>query len=644
MKIFRWSLLWLILFWACQQGYSQYIDVKTAEPSLKKKYQKAVTFYQTGQNEKAISEFKKLLDKNSDFIDAALMLGSVYYDLRNFDQAEIYFQKVLMLNPKYNQKVYYTLALTNYQNRHFQQAAENLKIFIDLNFGNPELLNRAKLLYPTYHFADSASRTPVEIEPVQVPGINSEFNEFLPSLTADGRTMVFTRLAADHQEDLLISYRGENDLWSTPVPIDELNTAMNEGAPAISGDGNTLVFVSCHRPEGLGGCDLYVSYRRNNHWTAAVNLGERINTPAFESQPCLADNGNILFFCSDRIGGIGGRDIWMAVRGKKNEWTKPVNLGSPVNTAGNEECPFLHQDGRTLYFSSNGHIGMGGMDLFLSRNEKNKIWSQPVNLGYPINTPLDESSFVAFYDGKKALMASDRLFQNEKDPQKIKKINLDIFELTIPEIVKPVPSCYIRFNVVDAKDHHPLAATIELFRIEDKKLIVSEILGASGQKTFSLPGGGIFAINISHPGYQLLSEQFDCTANSRFNPSYKIWAMKPIGQEEERVVLKNIFFSSGSTELQPESFFELDHIVKILKTDINSKIHILGHTDNIGSEETNELLSGRRAESVAAYLISGGIEKSRITSEGRGEKEPVADNSTEEGRRQNRRTEFLIKH
>ncbi|MEO6191152.1 MAG: tetratricopeptide repeat protein, partial [Saprospiraceae bacterium] len=374
----------------------RYLDLKTVSSSLKKSYQKSLILYQSNQFAKAQKSIEKILKKEPRFIEANLILASIHFDEKNYDEAEKYFEKVLVLNHEYSPKVYYTLAITNYNNRHYNLASKNINEFLIREKSNEELLSRARTKRITYQFADSATQHPVTFHPTAVQGINSDYSEYLPSLTADGRTMVFTRKILNDNEDLFISYKSDDGQWSEPESITEINTFLNEGAPAISPDGNTLVFASCDRRESFGGCDLYISHKVNNKWTTSSNLSDKVNTTAYESQPCFADNGNILLFCSNRVGGYGGKDIWMTVKNKSNGWIKPFNLGSEINTILNEECPFMHQDGKTLYFSSDGHPGMGGKDIFYSRLIKNYIWSPCMNIGYPLNSPLDESSFVAY--------------------------------------------------------------------------------------------------------------------------------------------------------------------------------------------------------------------------------------------------------
>ncbi len=634
-------LLMMVVIEACIQA-QPYVDLKSASSSLKKSYQKALKLYQTNNYTEAIDAFQKIIKKNAHFIDANLMLGSIHYDQGNFIQAEAYFQKVVELNPVYLNKIYYTLALTNYENFHFDSAYHNILRYLSREKDNQELILKSQKLAKTFRFADSCYKHPSTFEPIPIQEVNSDFSEYLPSLTADGNTMVFTRKINNDNEDLFISYRATNGSWSNPQSLDDINTLHNEGSPSISPDGQSLIFVSCDRPNSFGGCDLYLSNYHQGHWSIPVNMGDVINTPAYETQPCLTDNGKVLIFTSNRVGGYGGLDLWMTTKNSKNHWTNPVNLGNKVNSTGNEQCPFLHQDGKTLFFNSDGHLGIGQQDLFYCKLVGNKnIWSEPVNLGYPINTPKKESSLIVTYDGHKAIMASDRSFMKEQNQKKLKYINIDLYEFELPEFLRPKKSCYISFEVLDNQSNKHIPAHIELLGINNNQIFYNGLIKEGRNNLISLPGSVDYAINISHPGYILISDQFKCETGTPFNPEKKIWYLQAI-ESDKSFILRNVFFNTNSYLLLPESEFELNHLVELLQNNNLYHILITGHTDNIGADQENIALSQKRAKAVENYLIQKGVDASRISSQGLGEAKPIATNDTEEGRQQNRRTEFTL--
>lgn len=229
------------------------------------------------------------------------------------------------------------------------------------------------------------------------PSINSTDHEYLPSLTADGRTLVFTRRIMG-QEDLFESTRRDTG-WTKAVPLTEINTRDNEGAHCISADGNLLLFTACNRTSGLGSCDIFYSQKIDGRWRAPGGIGKPINSEFWESQPSLSADGRTLFFASDRPGGYGGSDIWVSYLDASNRWTNPVNLGNTVNTTGSDQSPFLHPDGVTLYFSSDGHPGMGGTDLYFTRWDGKK-WSTPVNLDSRSTPPATRAALSSAWTEK----------------------------------------------------------------------------------------------------------------------------------------------------------------------------------------------------------------------------------------------------
>ncbi|MCC6817157.1 MAG: PD40 domain-containing protein [Saprospiraceae bacterium] len=639
----RLKALVFFIFGFIFSGHTQVVNFKNANNSQKKSYQKALQLYRSDQYEKAKISFEKLIKKYPEFIDAQLMLGSIYFDLKEAQKAEIYFNKVLALDKDYNPKVYYTLSLCNYYTQKYDQAYSNLKEFLSREKINHDLIEKGKKNLITFRFADSATRHPVENISYPLANLNSSNSEYLPSLTADGRTIVFTRKINDYNEDLFISYLNDQNQWETPQPIKDLNTTYNEGAPALTPDGNTLVFVSCDRKESYGGCDLFISHKTENGWSAAANFGNKINSPAYETQPCFADNGRVLLFTSNRVGGYGGRDIWMTLKNANNTWITPFNLGPDINTTGDEECPFLHQDGITLFFSSDGHPGMGKKDIFMSKMKTFTTWTIPQNIGYPINSPLDESSFVAYSNGKKALMASDKSFVGIYKSEDLKKLNLDLYEFDIPNFVQPTLSCFLKFKVVDSKTKNPISANVAIYRVKDKKVFFSDQLNATGIKQISLPGDDEYFINITHPNYYLYSDNFQCNSNGRFNILTQEYNLISAQITEVPIVLKNVLFEVNSADLKEESYFELTKLLSFLKEKKDYNVQIIGHTDNQGSHETNLILSGKRADRVLNYLVQNGIAKERITSIGKGETESVSSNDSERGRSLNRRTEFILK-
>jgi outer membrane protein OmpA-like peptidoglycan-associated protein len=633
-------LFWLYSLYAPLYAQTAALHLKDAPSRLKSQYSKALKLYQTNRYEEAVTAFSKITRKNDGFVDAHLMLGSLYFEKKDFSLAEKSFQKVILLDSAFNPKVYYTLALCQYRILHFEEARKNLEQFLSRESSNQDLISKANKLMPAYRFADSASRRPWPLKLMKPENINSAVSEYLPSLTADGNTMVFTRRVGVRNEDIYISYKDGQGVWSTPVPLEEVNSEFNEGAPAISADGNTLLFASCDRRESFGGCDLYMSRKTAKGWSRPVNMGDKINTPAYESQPCLADNGRLLLFVSNRLGTLGGLDIWYSRRSEDNSWTVPKNLGAPVNSSGNEECPFLHPNGIHLFYSSDGHTGMGENDIFYSKKNDKGQWSEPVNLGFPINGILDESSFITDFTGEWAFMASDRSdFSSAESMQQT-----DLFVFRIPELIRPDAAEFLELTILDEQSKKPVPGQVRIYRLENRKILLSGTADAQGRLLASLPGSGAYAAHIAGENYLPHTEHINTgsTPGSYLNPRKLTILLQPILASHKPVILRNVFFEFASASLKEESLVDLDQLSAWLTQHPEIRIRITGHTDSTGDAAYNLSLSEDRAKSVTDYLVSKGIAPSRLMYEGKGAEEPLESNSTEAGRQKNRRTEFVI--
>lgn len=621
---------------------SQSINYKSAPKDLQKKYSKAVQLYQQNQNDRAKEGFQKLIKKNPNFIDPNIMLGSIYFDLGEFSTAENYFQKAIKLDSNYQIKIYYTIALCQYKNYKFGEAYRNLQYYLTKEELNKDLILKAQLLIPNFRFADSAYKNPLEIKLKPFLALNTELSEYLPSITADGKTIVFTRKVSMRNEDLFISYKDESENWSDPKPLDDINSLYNEGAPAISPDGNTLIFTSCDRPESLGGCDLFISYFKEGIWTRPANLGHQVNTSAYESQPCISDNGNLLIFTSNRQGTLGGMDLWESRFVVDKGWSKPKNLGNKINTVGHESCPFIHPNGITLFFSSTGHPGMGVNDIFYSERIQRENWTSPKNMGFPINTTQDESSFITDFTGTTAYIATDRKENLLEGTQQ----HLDFYSFSIPENLRPKPSEYLELIVKNGSTNLGMMADVNIYNLTSSQMFYKNMTDPSGRLLVTLPVQERFALQINQKNFITHFEHVNTSENpgSYLNPRKLIISLYPVQKSNTTVILKNVFFEFSSDELKSESHYELNLLSDWLSKNEKIRIKITGHTDNVGETNFNKNLSLSRAIAVRNYLLTKGIHESRMITEGKGEEAPIKSNETAEGRQQNRRTEFEIIH
>lgn len=617
------------------------IYLADAPLKLKNQYSSALQFYQIQDFERSIQSFQKIISKYPRFIDAHLILGSVYFDLKKFDLAESYYQKAIALDSHYQEKVFYTIGLCQYQNMKFEMAKQNINYFLKFSNQPKELISKATMLLPSIYFSDSSFKQALPIQFIALSKLNSSKSEYLPTLSGDAKTMVFVRRINPHNEDLYISTQDISGQWSLAEPLEMLNTNFNEGAPSLSSDGKTLIFVSCDRPDSYGGCDLYISRLTNNGWTRPFNLGDRINSPAYDSQPCLAENGRELYFVSNRKGSLGQYDIWFSRFEDSGAWSKPINLGPSINTSSNEETPFMHPNGERLYFSSDGHTGMGASDIFYSDRTGSKKWSTPINLGYPINSIHDDASFIVDFAGKEAYFASDR------NPVNLTESigQIDIYKFSLPESLAPQSADYISLQIVDKSTGKGLSASVKVSNLNlDQNHDLNSESDQNGKLFFSLKGKNQYAIFINKNQYLPHTEHINTNdkPGSYQNPREIKIELNKLGSDSPPVCLKNIFFEFNSSELKQTSEFELIKLFEFLNENKTIKIKIIGHTDSIGDDHFNLQLSESRARTVVQFLIQKGINSSRLEYVGMGEKKPLAANDTEIGRQLNRRTEFQI--
>lgn len=583
----------------------------------------------------ALKHLREALAIDPKFVDVYLSRAGIYAELKNYTASVNDFETGLKMDSVYS-KTYllpYSISLAGIGK--FDKALATVNEFLATPNLNQQSIKAGNYRKSTYTFAiDYEKKHPVKnyiFSPVNLgDSINTKDLEYFPSLTIDGSKMIFTRRVANdedfYESDLV------NGKWNKAQPLGgKVNTNLNEGAQNISQDGQFLVFTGCNYPEGQGSCDLYFSIKTKNGWSEPQNLGPVVNTDFWESSPSLSPDKRDLYFASSMPGGFGGRDIWVTHRLSGNKWSRPENLGEAVNTSGDESCPFIHADNETLYFNSNGHPGYGMTDLFFSKKINDSSWTQAENLGYPINNIDDQGSLIVAADGKTAYYASDGSDSRG---------GLDIYSFQLREDIRPLKTSWVKGKVYDKKTLQGLPSSVELTDIANNKIVSKIQTDEDGNYLVTLPIGKDYAFNVNRKGYLFYSDNFSLIKNSDSVFTVNI-PLQPI-EKGASIVLKNIFFETGKFQLQNESKSELDKLVFLLNENPSIKIQIDGHTDNVGQENDNLLLSTNRAKSVVAYITSKGINPQRLFYKGFGSTKPVADNSTDSGKALNRRTELSI--
>lgn len=605
-------------------------------------YERALKDYSLRNYDQALQSIQKAFAIDEQFTKAYLFGGDIAMDLENDSLAIDYYQKAIAIEPDFYPPAHYILGNLYYQNGMYAAAYERFKHYLtyDLPEKEQELTRKRRTDVAA---ALELKNNPVPFNPVNLSyRINTSNDEYVNAISADGSMLIFTvrsPVVDDFSRNILreefyVSYFEDSE-WLKARPMTFLSgNSESEGALALSYDNQYIFFTSCHQPDGYGSCDLYYSRKMGDDWLEPQNLGPIVNSARWESQPSLSSDGRTLYFASNRPGGFGGSDIWKTVLMDESRWSPPVNLGETINTPGDEMSPYMHADGKTLYFSSKGHSGLGGADLFMSRLQTGNSWSEPLNLGYPINTEADEINLIVDPDGLRAYISSDL-------PQG--KGGYDIYMFELHEAIKPMPVSYLKGIVRDANTLKPLKANIELTELVNGQIVVQSRSDAvNGEFITVLPVGSNYALNVNRKGYLFYSHHFALDSiTGFFNPVLLDIFLKPI-ESGQTAILKNVFFALDSYRLEEASRVELNRLVDFLAENPEIGLEISGHTDNTGLKAYNKVLSTNRAKAVFEFLINAGIDENRLSFVGKADEEPIDTNSTPEGRANNRRTEFKI--
>lgn len=665
--VFLFSLLFIV---SCSTAQEKYSTTNKKAIKLFEDGQKApnLTIDPTNNmpNYRAgIDYMNKALEKDPNFWEAHMFAGEYCEILGDYKNAIAHYEAALRINPNHSAtgSTYFYLANLQQAIGDYEKSIQNIDIFVRNRNANPDLVKQAYGIRENCEFAIKALKNPRSFNPINVgPGINTADPEYFPTITVDGKTILFTRRIDDprspvkEQEDFYVSQLNDRNMWGTAVPMPpNINTVLNEGAPTIAADGRSLIFVACsdqsgdnnygENRNGKGSCDMFYTKKLGSRWTDPVNLPGNVNTFSWESQPSLSADGKTLYFIRrvSKRGEMTDSDIFVSKLMDNGQWSTPVALPKHINTPLQEESVLIHPDGKTLYFASRGHVGMGGSDIYLTRMDEKGNWSNPENLGYPINTMYEENSLMVSPDGEIAFFASDREGGYGA---------LDIYYFEMPEEFRPTKTLYFEGIVYDVTDRKPVPGKFQLIDLKTgKEVIFSEADKLTGEFMVSLPVNREYALNVSYPGYTFFSQNFNMTSPEGLEAIHMDVPMVPITSDIP-TVLANVFFDLGKSTLRPESFVELDKLYDLLTKNPTIKIEIGGHTDTRGDDKDNLKLSNDRAKAVFDYIVTKGIDAKRMSYKGYGETKTVVsdaeiaklptDKDREAAHQSNRRTEYKI--
>ncbi|HVX52292.1 MAG TPA: OmpA family protein [Chitinophagaceae bacterium] len=613
-------------------------DLHTPNKKAQQAYDKAMLQLRDGLIKDAIPLLGKAIEYDPAFTDAYLSMAGVYGELKNYEKCVEYYDKARTVDSAYFK--YYTLpySINLAALGRFDSALTAVNHFLALPKLSETSIKAAQYRRQCYQFAiDYAQKHPVagtSFSPANMgDSINSSSSEYYPSFTIDDSTFVFTRRGEGGREDIIESKLLPDGKYNLAKLVDgSINTEPFKGAVNISQDGEWLIFAGDFPGKGDGDFDLFISYNTPQGWSEPVNMGYSINSEFWDSGPSLSPDKNTLYFSSNRPGGYGGSDIYVSHRRSNGTWTPAENMGPAINTKGNEQAPFIHADNQTLYFTSDGWPGYGGTDIYVSRKTGDSTWSTPENLGYPINTVENEGSLFVASDGLTAYYASDRADTRGE---------LDLYKFQLQPQVRPARTLYVQGYVTDAATGKYIPCSVELTDDSTSQPVTKLQTDETGFYFVTLPVGKDYTFTVNRKGYLFYSDVYRLKEKAADSTYIKNIQLQPVAVNET-LALKNIQFDLNSYQLKPVSLTELDKLLQLLTDNPTMHVQISGHTDNIGSDADNLVLSTNRAKAVADYLISKGIEPGRLTWKGYGATKPIADNNTEEGRAKNRRTEFTV--
>ena len=679
----RRIILFIILFGLNLSIYAQ-DKVEDCDFEVSKKsvnlYKKAVKELKKGNKTAGAKYFSEAILDSPDYLQAlwgqARLNKDIHNNYRKESLAIAAYMRIIEICPSYkNYYSYYYLGVMQYENKKYGDAYKYLEGFLaadddkirEKHFEDASDLSKyAKFYYEIYS-------NPVPFEPKKLNDVSSTDDEYLPSLSPDNAHIYFTRRSKSTSRSKLNTYSGsayieqfcianrksglEFDRGANmPEPF---NMQTNEGGATLSIDNKELFYTRCKiTKDKTLNCDICYSRIEDGEWSSIEVLSNNVNTrDSWESMPTVSSDGKIMYFVSDRPGGFGGYDIYRTTRDTSGKWTQAVNMGPAINTPGNEKSPFIHTDRETLYFSSSdrkdkttgewfaGHMGLGGYDIFYTRLSENNAWIKPKNIGYPINSKNNDLGFFVSTDGVNGFFASNKIGVKEvniyEQAQKAKD-PWNIYTFKLYEKAQPQKVLFVKGNLNDEEDNEQMNdAVIEVKNMKTKEVKKIKVDKETGDYAFAMIMKSDYTMVVKKKDYTYVSKYIS-KDDVRFDVPIKVDVQMQKVKVGKSYNLDDVYFSINSAELNNRSKNVIEGFYDFLIDNPNIIVEIQGHTDNVGNDKFNLILSRDRAKSVFEFLLEKGVPSNQITSKGYGESKPVATNNTEEGRAKNRRTVFVI--
>ncbi len=613
----------------------------------RKLYEKALDVARTDKNEARVL-LKEAVEIDPGFARANWVLADMLYKQKRPLEAKVYLETVTRICPEFEPIAFYRLGLIYFEEKKWKEASQVLQQFVDSKSRKEAEKSESRELITACRFYLDGYANPVPFNPSTLDAICSEADEYLPIITPDQEFAYFTRSTfiedrftgginteKKRQERFcLSSVVGSNSFTKgEPLPA-PFNSNNNEGGATLSADNRLMFFTICRNEGGEGlNCDLYYSVNSGGKWSEIKNAGSTINgKTSWESQPSLSSDGRTLYFASNREGGKGGIDIWKSTRDAKGNWGIPENLGPDINTPGNEKSPFFHSDGQTLYFSSTGHVGFGGYDIFLSKLGKDDIWAKPKNIGYPINSEKDDLGFFVSTDGQHGYFASDKMKG---------KGGWDVYSFDLYKEARPEKVLFVSGALKDENNKVISDARVEIKNVRTKEIQTIDVDSLTGKYVAVVAFNDDHIVTVQKEGKAFTSQYFSKADSSLGKPVKMDMKVESI-EVGKPYKLNNIRFGTNSSMLNRETLVIIEELTRFLQMNKSVKIAIQGHTDNVGNPAENQRLSEARAKVIFDLLILNGIASERLSYKGFGSSRPVASNLTEKGKALNRRTEFQV--